>query len=543
MFRSLFSAPADWDPQNFPIPWENGRPSLYDFVKDHIDAEVPGLRGGGETLPDEDIFYADMEDGARWISGGLDGAFGHHAGGGSDRKLLKATYKALCAALDRPNPKNIHRLYAILRRDEFVGIVDSLIEKIVAVGKIDTERLGDLALWLATFAPDRGAVKFGISMLGILRGDADELFQALGRHEEFTLYAAVALDNSETATDHDLWALARNVTGWGRIQVIERLADSHDPEIRKWLVRDGYRNDVMVEYLAYTCAVAGDLLTELNAPKPDDALIKAAGEIIGGLIIGGPAEDMDDYDDGAQVTELYLTRIEDRELSLDEYLTVTMIQDFVTDDEAAWEDRERMGWTQDTRDAITGTADRILGRPDWRDRALRGLEEKDPGRFYVANRVAGKLGIDTWDILFERQRDGVDDQWFDLMQTDDPARVERAVTLAEGTIPLAEIATGPANELGLGPEFTHHSALDFIVQELGRFPGLGWPLIAASLSSPVTRNRYMALRALDAWGRDAWPSGAEEALSHAVAIEPDADIQPHIANLIAGRDLGYGIED
>lgn len=542
MFRSLFSTPAEWDPQNFPIPWEPDRPSLYDFVKDHIDPDETGLRDGGETLPDEDIFYAGMDDGPRWVSGGMDGAFGHHAGGGSDKKTLKATYKALGAALDRPNPKNMHRLYAILQEDAFVDIADPLIEKIITEGKIDTERLGDLALWLATFAPDRGAVKFGISMLGILRGDADELFRTLGRHEEFTLYAAVALSGSETATERDLWELARNVSGWGRIQVVERLADTGDTEIKKWLVRDGFRNDVMVEYLAYTCAVAGDLLTELNSPTPDDALIKGAGDIIGALITGGPAENMDDYGDGARVTELFLARIEGRNLSLDEYLIVAMIRDFVTDDEMEWEDRERMGWTPDTRTVITEAADRILGRTDWRDKAMRGLEEKEPAPFYVANRVAGILGIDTWETLYERQKNGTD-EWYELMQADDPKRIGRAVALAEKIIPLAEVATGPADELGLGPGFEHHSALDFVVQELGGFPGLGWSLIEASLLSPVTRNRYRALHALNAWGRGAWPTGAEDALSQAEAIEPDADIKARIGNLFAGRDFDHGIED
>lgn len=56
---------------------------------------------------------------------------------------------------------------------------------------------------------------------------------------------------------------------------------------------------------------------------------------------------------------------------------------------------------------------------------------------------------------------------------------------AEETLPLQEIASGPADSLGLGPEFRHHSALGFVLQDLRRFPGKGWPLIRAGLQSPV----------------------------------------------------------
>jgi hypothetical protein len=44
-------------------------------------------------------------------------------------------------------------------------------------------------------------------------------------------------------------------------------------------------------------------------------------------------------------------------------------------------------------------------------------------------------------------------------------------------------------------------ALDFILQDLRRFPGKGRPLIRAGLQSPVVRNRNMTVRALAAWGR------------------------------------------
>ncbi len=70
-------------------------------------------------------------------------------------------------------------------------------------------------------------------MIGLFpANDARELLLALGRHEEFTLYSAVALLSSEDDPERRLYELARHVSGWGRIQTIERLAGTQDEEIR-----------------------------------------------------------------------------------------------------------------------------------------------------------------------------------------------------------------------------------------------------------------------------------------------------------------------
>jgi hypothetical protein len=44
-----------------------------------------------------------------------------------------------------------------------------------------------------------------------------------------------------------LWSLAKSVDGWGRIQSVERLKKTERDDIQDWLVRDGFRNQVMDE--------------------------------------------------------------------------------------------------------------------------------------------------------------------------------------------------------------------------------------------------------------------------------------------------------
>jgi hypothetical protein len=86
-----------------------------------------------------------------------------------------------------------------------------------------------------------------------------------------------------------LWTLAKNVDGWGRIHVVERLAQTENPHIKDWLLREGFRNSVMYEYLAYTCATAGGLVAALSQGTVDRELLTSTGELLDALIAEGPA--------------------------------------------------------------------------------------------------------------------------------------------------------------------------------------------------------------------------------------------------------------
>jgi hypothetical protein len=124
-----------------------------------------------------------------------------------------------------------------------------------------------------------------------------------------------------------------------------------------------------------------------------------------------------------------------------------------------------------------------------------------------------------------------------LMQETDEGRIDRVVDFTESKLPFAEVASGPADEVGLGPAFAAHHVLDFVLPGLAKFPRRGWRLVAAGLRSPVVRNRNLALKTLAAWGRDRWPAGAAEALARALDEEPKDDIRERIRRVIEGQPL------
>ena len=159
----------------------------------------------------------------------------------------------------------------------------------------------------------------------------------------------------------------------------------------------------------------------------------------------------------------------------------------------------------------------------------QGLGEDDERHFWLAATAARHLDIDPWDAWFERQRSRRSSAWYQLMQTNDPQRASRVLELARQQLDLAHIASGPGSALGLGPEYRQHSALDFILQDLGRFPVQGWDLVTTGLASPVVRNRHMALKTLAAWGRNQWPADTLQLLRRTLDREPEQSVRERIA--------------
>jgi len=187
--------------------------------------------------------------------------------------------------------------------------------------------------------------------------------RTLGAHEEFTLYAAVAISNGMPNSERHLWELAKSVDGWGRIGCVERLSRTTDPEIRDWILRTGYRNSIMTEYLAYIAATTGGLVAALRGADVDRELLSAAGEILSALDAGGPAQDMDDYEQGAEAVAAFMDLMVERAETLDDFHAVSDVNELLTRD-ADWKARVERGWTPELRERLLAQCDRVLASRD-----------------------------------------------------------------------------------------------------------------------------------------------------------------------------------
>jgi hypothetical protein len=514
------------------------RPSILEFIRSHIATDKPGMAEAGYTLPDEERIGPGSK--IRWAPGAMDGVATHHMGESENDENVRTTVELVLAYSRQPTARNKAAVYQHIIDAQIVSFIDPVIEALVNESGINHDRLYELARSFVTEAPDREPVKFGIAIIGLFRQPADhELFQTLGRHDEFTLFCAVASTNASEDHDEALWTLARNVIGWGRIHVVERLARLENPTIKNWLLREGFRNSIMYEYLAATCARAGGLLAALSEDHVDRELMTAAGETIQALIAGGPAEGIDDYEDARPVIESYLTHMASSAETIKDFLHVHSIKGYLDDEDSRWASRYVAGWSAECRDRLRALCDSILGRPEWVDRVRAKLSSEDEVEFAHADQAAKALGIDTWDMHWRRlqQKPAEPGRWYHVMALCDGERIGRVVEFAEASIDLAALATGAADELGLGPGFEPHSCLGYVLQDLRRFPGKGRALIEAGLRSPVIRNRNMAVAALVGWPRREWPGGLGEALEPAAGCEPNEDVREGMRQALRDEPL------
>lgn len=516
-----------------PFPW-GARVSIYAHLQAHRTDDGPGRGVSGRVLPDEHPHEGDK---VRWAPGALDGVLGHHAGQVGGDVVARRILDAISASVVRRSSSEVAKLYEMLRSHSAMEYVDPLLEAIRAGERqVDADGLHALAHWLATMAPDREVVKVAIGLLGCVRGYEDmEVLLTLGSHEEFTVFVAVALRNTIAKPDRVLWRLAQSVDGWGRIQTVERLRDTSDPEIKGWLLRDGYRNSVMDEYLAYTCAMAGEAHVALATDAIDHELFVGVGGIIDALIVGGPAESIRDYEHAQVTVERYVRHSRSLARTPRDLTTLKQIEQLLEEDDRTGGERTGHRFHAEVGARLVQEIREIAARPGWRAIVETDLLSNDDRDFHAAAHAARWCDVDPWPHHLRRIEDGRAD-WYWAMQTDHRDRAAAVVELAERKIDLAKVATGPSGALGLGPDYAMHSAIDFIVQDLRRFPGLGDRLIEAALRSPVIRNRNMALNALAAWPRELW-SDRQLLLERCRDDEPDPNVRRRFENLLAGKPL------
>lgn len=295
----------------------------------------------------------------------------------------------------------------------------------------------------------------------------------------------------------------------------------------------------MYEYLAYTCAWKGELHTALAVDEVDAALYNGAGDILSALTHRGPAEDMDDYEHAPVAIGQYLRLSQTMCKEIRQLIIIMDLLDWLNQDAERWKERLDKNWTEDMRSGYRATAEKIIAAESWEEKVREGLRAGDDRLRFFSIQAARALRLTVWQELFEQLRlsplNG--SLYYELMRTDDEQRVRTLVSFAEAELPLQAIASGPADEMGLGPSYEAHGALDFVVQELGRYPGVGRKLIAAALQSPVVRNRNMALTALEAWPLVAWEKPLALAVKRLAEIEPVPDVQARIVELIKQKGI------
>ncbi|KZE73712.1 limonene hydroxylase [Paenibacillus elgii] len=519
--------------QNTLYPWA-GKPSIYEYIVSALDDQG---RFNDAGLPDDDEYWAGHS--VRWVAGGMDGTFSHHAGGQADAAKVQALVQLLVKQSRNPGSKTRRATYLKLMQEDVLSIIDPLLESLRQHPGVVISNLYQEAEWFARSGAHRNVVKLGIALLGQFETEKHrELVVTLGKHDEFTLYSAVAIRGSLDNANETLFELAKAVDGWGKIQLVERL-EPQTQEIRDWLLRHGCRNSVMNEYLACYCARNGGLAAALSQASVDLELYDGAGVILSALLSGGPAEDIDDYEDAASAVSDFLRHSQTMCVTAAQLSVVTDIYDFLNEDGQRWEQRYDRGWSDDRREACKRLCENVIRDEGWPGKIWEGIRSQDSAVRQHAIHTAKRLRLDIWEELFgQLQAHPLDSHlYYELVHTDEPERMDRLVRYAEAHLPLEEIASGPKDEIGYGEQYGPHQCLQSLLQALDVFEGLGTKLIAAGLRSPATMNRNMALKCLEAWPLSVWGEEAATALQELTVFEPNEQVRERIAKLLQEKEL------
>lgn len=511
-----------------PAPWK-GTVSVYECIRDNPDSNLPD---------DEEDFDANK---IRFAPGALDGMYLYHMQKRDDDEVDMRAQELIAATvtlLDEISSENLQNLYRTALQDSILPFADRFIEKLFEKQIAERRQLlGVIGRYFASKAPHREAVKFGLLLLE-LAGEPSDIptLETLARHDEFSLYAAIALSHLSDNRDRAIWNVALKVHSWGRVLLVEKLEGTKDAEIQAWMLREGFRNDVMNSYIALICANTGGLKKALQLSNIDKPLLDGAAELFRALTEAeGPVTGLEHYADAPDAMQLYLDHaIVAATLSLEHFFCARQLLDYFS-----LEENQQLGssprWKNILNDVRRKCQD-IINRPEWIQKVETGLRSKDSAIFFEANQAASLLNIATRSIHLEKVlEDPLSGSWYELLKQTDDSNIDEIIELASRTLPLSQIATGPGRELDMGPKFAAHRALDWVLQDLKRFPKKGWVLLKAGLQSPVIRNRHMALNALDVWPREFWPHDALAVLREAVSKEPEAKVKSRLEEVIASH--------
>ena len=369
--------------------------------------------------------------------------------------------------------------------------IDQLLSTIRSnAADIDRDMVARFAQSLAFRSDDEEMVKLGIALLGLIdlsdTPEVQEKLITLGLFEELTLYVVVAACGWDNGNDA-VFRIAQKVSGWGKIHAVERLKPS-TTEIKEWILNEGCSNDVMDSYLGLECAVKGDLIGALRRDAVTPELFESISVIIDALIDEGPVEGISVYGHAEEALLRFLIMADEHTTTLRQLWRLLNVKDYLE------------SFKSSKKDEMSALVTHIISKAMWRELIYSTLSDSSASAFFFAANAAQRMGFDAEDLVFSAVKsDPIKNQGHLPSLYKNPEYAKELTALYESILPLDKMATGMGDHLFAEDYWQEHSALDFVLQELGKYPNLGESLLKTALGSPVVRERNFACRVLHAW--------------------------------------------
>lgn len=329
--------------------FDQNKSSIFNLIKKNQELEY-------KKIPGTDL---------HWMHGAADGAYLLHFKQDDDQFKAMEAFALFDTCIRIPSALTITKFYEYFFEKIFIDF-EFPFRQWLAAKRPDLspaeetcyiEKAALLGIWLIKHSPDIEQVKVGITIIGIFQvylNESLDLIKELACNDEFTFFAIRALDlfaqnNSSLDLEKELMELSHAVNGWGRIFLVLELCEMPlNAATKKWFLREGFKNNVLYQYTAYACAVAGDLLEELKVPQPDEELLDGAAAILSALCESElePMKNITHLPNGAGIVWLFLQHVSQRDLKPEYSETIRDIHNFLqTHPKDEENEMQQHGWT------------------------------------------------------------------------------------------------------------------------------------------------------------------------------------------------------
>lgn len=483
------------------VPWEH-KPKILAYLLDQIE------KNGdlSDDLPDDVLIY---DKNHPKLAPGLDD---HLVEKIQPPFLVSKLVKLLDELITNPTLKTRTAIYERVMYDRIAVYGGNLIREIKEKNW-DDQRIQEEALWFLNHAAHREVVKFALVLLATTKCEEyKELIMKIGKHEEFTGYAVIALKKGTYQWNDHVFELAKDLNGWGKLTCVSILNPTSN-EIKEWLITKGFENTVDNEALAYICAVKGDLDIFLEKEVITNEVYNGASQIITTLLSKKGPDSMEDYAYAKEVMSDYLRHSKTMLQTIEQFNTIVAIDQFINEGEQVWEKRYKNKWFPHLKETVRQELAYFKEETKWIDQANQ-LLEKDIS--YEALQVLKFFQIDISTDLFLKLKEDTSNLILvsEILGINSKVAVEQLCTIV--------LESYDFNQLS----FNEMIAFQLILDYLNKHEGSGIQLVYHALNHELEPIQEKALSILKNWNPIVWKSTKlEESIEYLIKTSKNKQIK------------------
>lgn len=344
--------------------------------------------------------------------------------------------------------------------------------------------------------------------------------RTIGLSDEFALFAIFVMRRWKDG-NYEIWQLAKKIHGWGRIHAVAYIEPTTD-EIKRWLLLEGVHNHIAPAYSALVCWQKADAGGVLRGDLSEEEF-RAIRDIIEGLLDEGPVPGISEVMDSEDSIMIFLNHAKRLASELDDYETVRSIR--IRYEDNASRNPQIVSLSQEI--LYTDNCKTVVSK------AVKGGQ---------ALSLAEELHLDyKADIFALMESSFREKSHLCSVLMKDPEYKDQVIELFRRELPLSEMKTQPTKSLGLGQSFWRQRTLEFLLQELRRYPLEGQDFVETAMQSAPIRTRNMGLSVLEMWvAAKSIPLSKlvpkiETLLCELRKIEPEEDVKKRMDRLITGN--------